>query len=297
MKKILALLLTAALSLGTLAACGTETETGNETKNAETEAPAVETTGETETEDPATELTVIKVAASTTPHAEILEKCVEPMKAQGYDLQILTMDDYVTPNTAVESHDVDANYFQHTPYLDQFNEENGTSIVSVAKVHYEPYAIYAGTCDSLEALEDGASIAVPNDATNEARALLLLEAAGLIELSEDAGLTATTKDIVSNPKNFDIKEMEAALIPSVLDEVAVAVINGNYAIGAGLKVYNSLVMEDPESEAAQTYANILAVAAGSENEPGILALVDILHSEDISDFINDTYEKAVLPIR
>ena len=206
------------------------------------------------------------------------------------------MDDYIIPNNATESGDVDANYFQHQPYLDQFNADNGTHLVSVAKIHYEPYAIYAGTASSLEDIKEGASIAVPNDATNEARALLLLEANGLIKLKDDAGLTATKSDIVENSLNIDIREMEAALIPSVLDEVAVAVINGNYAIQANLKVSESLAMEDPDSEAAQTYANVLVVKEGNENSEAVKALIEALTSDTIRDYINNTYDKAVLPI-
>ena len=238
----------------------------------------------------------ITVAASSTPHAEILEKCKDAMKEQGYTLEIKVMDDYVIPNTSTDSGDVDANYFQHQPYLDQFNAENGTKLVTVAKIHYEPYAIYAGTCASLEEVPDGAAVAVPNDATNEARALMLLEAQGLIELKEGAGLTATKNDIISNPKNLDIKEMEAALLPNQLDEVAFAVINGNYAIAAGLKVADALATESKDSEAAQTYANILVVKEGNENNEKIQALAKALQTEEIKTFIETTYEGAVVAI-
>jgi len=238
----------------------------------------------------------ITVAASSAPHAEILEQCKAAMAEKGFNLEIKVMDDYIIPNTSTDSGDVDANYFQHVPYLNQFNEENGTNLVAVAKVHYEPYAIYAGTCSSLDALEDGASIAVPNDATNEARALLLLEANGLIELPEGAGLTVTKKDIVSNPKNLNILEMEAALIPAQLDEVALAVINGNYALASGLDVNKALAAETADSEAAQTYVNVLVVKAGNENKDGIEALCEILLSDAIRDYINNTYNGAVVPI-
>ena len=237
----------------------------------------------------------ITVAASSTPHAEILEQCKEAMAAKGYTLDVKVMDDYVIPNTATESGDVDANYFQHTPYLDQFNAENGTHLVSVAKVHYEPYAIYAGTCDSLD-VPEGAKIAVPNDATNEARALQLLAANGLFTLKEGAGLTATKKDIIENPLNIDIVEMEAALVPGQLDEVALAVINGNYALGAGLDVRTALATEDAASEAAQTFANILVVKEGNENNEGILALKEVILSDAIRTFINDSYNGAVVAI-
>ncbi len=238
----------------------------------------------------------ITVAASTAPHAEILEQCKSIMTEKGYTLEVQVMDDYVTPNVATDDGDVDANYFQHQPYLDQFNAEKGTKLVTVAKVHYEPYGIYAGTCASLDALEDGAVIAVPNDATNEARALLLLEANGLITLAEGAGLTATKNDITDNPKNLDIREMEAALLPTVLDEVAFAVINGNYAISAGLNVAEALAVEDAASEAAQTYANVLVVKEGNENLDKVKALVEALHSDAIRDYITTTYAGAVVPI-
>ncbi len=238
----------------------------------------------------------ITVAASTAPHAQILEMCTTAMTEKGYTLVIKIMDDYVTPNVATDDGDVDANYFQHQPYLDQFNAEKGTKLASVVKVHYEPYGIYAGTCNSLDALPDGAVIAVPNDATNEARALLLLEANGLLKLAEGAGLTATKNDIVENPKNLDIREMEAALLPTVLDEVAFAVINGNYAISAGLKVTDALAVEDAASESAQTYANVLVVKEGNENLDKVKALVEVLQSDAIRTYINDTYAGAVVPI-
>ena len=238
----------------------------------------------------------ITVAASATPHAEILEQCKTILADEGYTLEIKVMDDYVTPNNATESGDVDANYFQHQPYLDQFNEENKTHLVSVAKVHYEPFGIYAGTCSSLDALEDGAVVAVPNDTTNEARALLLLADNGLIELKEGVGLTATKQDIVSNPKNLDIREMEAALVPTVLNEVAVAVINGNYALAAGLDISKALAVEDASGDAAQTYANIVAVKSGNENLPKIQALIKALKSDDVKNFINEKYNGAVVAI-
>ena len=246
--------------------------------------------------DKKTETKVIKVAASSTPHAEILEECKAILADKGYELDIKVMGDYVIPNTATESGDVDANYFQHQPYLDSFNAENGTHLVTVAKVHYEPYGIYAGTCASLEDLKEGDKVAVDNDPTNEARALLLLEAAGVIKMKEGADLTSTNNDIVENPLNLDIVEMEAALLPSQLDEVAVAVINGNYAIEAGLKIADALATEDAQSEAAQTFANVLVVKEGNEDNEGIKALVEAITSESIKTFINDKYEGAVVPI-
>ena len=238
----------------------------------------------------------IRVGASITPHAEILNVVKPILAEQGYDLEVVEYTDYVLPNTATESGELDANYFQHQPYLDDFNAQNGTHLVSVAAIHYEPFAIYAGKSDSLENIADGATIAVPNDGTNEARALLLLEAQGLIKLREDAGFTATKLDIEENPKNLDIVEMEAAQLPRVLPDVDFAVINGNYAIQGGLKVADALASESVESESAQTYANVLVVKEGNENNPAILALVDSLKTEEVRKFIEDTYEGAVVPM-
>lgn len=238
----------------------------------------------------------IRVAATSTPHAEVLEVCKDAMAEKGYTLEILVVDDYVTPNNATESGDVDANYFQHQLYLDSFNEENGTHLVTVANIHYEPYAIYAGTCSSLSALKDGDSIAVPNDPTNEARALQLLAAQGLITLKDGAGLTATKNDIVDNPKILDIKEMEAALLPDQLDEVAMAVINGNYALAAGLDVNAALAIESTDSEAAQTYVNVLVVKEGNENKPAVQALAEVMTSDVVKEYMNSTYGNAVVPM-
>lgn len=239
---------------------------------------------------------VITVGASATPHAEIL-KVVQPILAkEGITLNIKVYDDYVLPNTATEDGEIDANYFQHKPYLDSFNKEKGTHLVSVAAIHYEPYGIYAGTSSSLSSLPDGAKIAVPNDPSNEARALQLLAAQKLITIRDGAGLTATKQDISANPHNYGIVEMEAAVIPKSLDSVALAVINGNYAIGAGLKVSQALAAEDKNSEAAKTYANILVVKEGSENKPAIQALAKALQSDEVRQYIEKTYDGAVVPI-
>lgn len=246
--------------------------------------------------DTKTETKTLTVAASSAPHAEILEQCKPILEKEGITLDIKVMDDYIIPNTSTESGDVDANYFQHTPYLEQFNEENGTHLVSVAKIHYEPYGIYTGTAKSFDELKEGDKVAVPNDATNEARALLLLEANGLIKLKEGVGLTATKNDIVENPKNLDIVEMEAALVPSQRDEAALAVINGNYAIANGISISEALATEDSESEAAQTFANIVVVKEGNEENELVKALVDALKSDEIKNFINEKYEGAVVPI-
>ncbi|MGN0799064.1 MAG: MetQ/NlpA family ABC transporter substrate-binding protein [Christensenellales bacterium] len=238
----------------------------------------------------------IVVGASVTPHAEILEQVRDLLKAKGFELEIVEFTDYVMPNTALEDGDLDANFFQHKPYLDDFNANNGTHIVSVAAIHYEPFGIYPGKTASMEELADGAQIAIPNDGTNEARALLLLEAQGLIKLREDAGMTATKIDIVENPKNLDIIEIEAAQLPRSLQDVDLAVINGNYAIQGGLSVgKDAIAAEDKDSLAAETYANIIAVKEGNENTEKTKALIEVLQSETVRSFIEATYDGAVIP--
>ena len=280
-KKFLSLILALALS-ASLTACGSSDTT--------------ETTDDTDSGDTA-ETVTLKVAASPTPHAEILEQVKPILAEQGIDLVITEYGDYIVPNTAVDEGDEDANYFQHTPYLEQFNAENGTDLVSVGKIHYEPMGIYAGKTASLEELPDGATIAVPNDATNEARPLQLLAAQGLIAIDPEAGLNATPNDITSNPKNLEFTELDAAMIPNTIEEFDLNVINSNYALQACLNpAEDALASEDASSDAAQTYANIVAVKAGHENDPAIVALVDALHSEEIQEFINTTYSGSVLPI-
>ena len=238
----------------------------------------------------------IKVAASPTPHAEILDAAKEILAEEGWDLEVTEFEDYVQPNLVVESGDFDANYFQHVPYLESFNEEKGTHLVDAGDIHYEPFGIYPGTKKSLDELEDGDTIAVPNDTTNEARALLLLQDNGVLTLKEGAGLTATVNDIESTTKDIKVQELEAAQVPRVLGEVAFAVINGNYAVEAGLSVADdAIAYEASDSEAAKTYVNIIAVKEGNENNEGIVALVDALKSDEIKDFINETYNGAVIP--
>lgn len=238
----------------------------------------------------------ITVAASPTPHAEILAEAAKILAEEGWELDIIEFEDYVQPNLVVDSGEVDANYFQHVPYLDNFNEENGTSLVSVGGIHYEPFGIYPGTKASLDALEEGDTIAVPNDTTNEARALLLLQANGLLKLKEGAGLTATVLDIEENPLKLNIQELEAAQVSRVKDEVALVVLNGNYALEAGFSVAKAAIAyETSDSEAAQTYVNIIAVKEGNENNPGIQALVEVLKSDAIKEYINNTYDGAVIP--
>jgi D-methionine transport system substrate-binding protein len=236
------------------------------------------------------------IGASTTPHAEILEQARPALEKAGYELEIVEYNDYVQPNLALDSNDLDANYFQHQPYLDQFNEENKTDIVSAGTIHYEPYGVYPGKTTTFEALADGAQIAVPSDASNESRALLLLEAQGLIKLTEGIGLKATKNDIIENPKNIEIIEIEAAQLARSLQDVDMAVINGNYAIEAGLNVAtDAIAFEDKDSIAAETYGNIVAVNNGNVERKDIKALIEALQSDAVKQFINDTYEGAVVP--
>ena len=289
MKKIFALILALALALG-LVACGGNNTTADEQTNEPAAATEDNTTAETEDEAPVdepAETVTLKVAASPVAHAETL--------AQVKDVTEYT--DYVVPNTGVEEGDEDVNYFQHAPYLNQFNEENGTHLVGVAAIHYEPFGIYPCLTASLDELKDGALVAVPNDVTNEARALLLLADNGLITLADGVGLNATTNDIVENPKNLQFIEVEAAAVANLTSEVDIAAINGNYALDAGFSsAADAIAIEDPNSEAAQTYANLIVVKEGNEENPAVLALVEALQSEEVRQYINDTYEGNVLPI-
>ena len=238
----------------------------------------------------------ITVAASPTPHAEILAQAAKILAEQGWTLEVTEFEDYVQPNLVVDSGDIDANYFQHVPYLDNFNEENGTSLVSVAGIHYEPFGIYPGTKTDLSKLSDGDVIAVPNDTTNEARALLLLQDNGIIKLKDGAGLLATVKDIEENPHNIKIQELEAAQVSRVKDEVAFVVLNGNYALEAGFSVaHDAVAYETSDSVAAQTYVNVLVTKEGNENNEGIQALTEVLKSQEIKQYIIDTYDGAVVP--
>lgn len=301
-KKVIAAVLSTVLSAVVLAGCGSSTETAaespaeaseTEAAGAETEAEAVETAG---TEGASEEKGTITVAATSVPHAEILTEAKNILAGQGWQLEITEFQDYVQPNEVVESGDFDCNYFQHQPYLDSFNEEKGTSLVSVGGIHYEPLGIYPGTETDLAAISEGATIAVPNDTTNEARALLLLQDNGLITLKEGTGIEATVNDIAENPHNIEFVELEAAQVSRVLGEVSFAVLNGNYALQAGLNAQtDAIAYETSDSEAAQTYVNIIAVKAGNEENEGVKALVDVLKSEEMKTFINDTYQGSVVP--
>lgn len=283
-KSILRLSVFAAAAIG-LAACGTGDKGGAASSEAASSGSE------------AAEKTVITIGASSTPHAEILEQVKEDLAVEGYDLNIKVMDDYILPNTALNDGDLDANFIQHLPYLENFNKEHGIDLVSVGKVHFEPLGIYPGKADSLDAITEGGEVAIPNDATNGARALLLLEAAGLIKLKDGADITATSKDIVENPKNLKIVELEPAQVARSIQDVDVAVVNTNYALEAGFNVAtDALKSEDKESEAAQTYANILVVKAENKDSEAIKALVEAVQSEKIKTFINETYKGAVVPV-
>lgn len=239
----------------------------------------------------------IVIGASPTPHAEILRAAEPILKEKGYSLRIVEYSDYVQPNIALESKELDANFFQHKPYLDDFDKEKGTSLVSLGTVHYEPFGIYAGKTSSLKALKENAIVAVPNDTTNEARALLLLQENGLLKLKDGAGLTATSRDIIDNPKKLKIQELEAAQLVRSLPDVDVAVINGNYAILGGLSVKNALAAESADSIAAVTYANVIAIRKGEENRPELKVLIEVLKSDKIKEFMNIKYEGAVVPAK
>ena len=289
MKKLISATLAASLALS-LAACGSSASTDSVAASSESTAASSAETSELAG-------TTLKVAASPTPHAEILNAAKDILAEQGIDLEVIEFTEYVQPNLVTESGEVDANYFQHKPYLDGFNVKQGTHLVSVGPVHYEPLGIYPGKSDDLANIADGATIAVPNDTTNEARALQLLATQGLITVRDDAGLTATINDITENPHNIKFEEIEAAQLPRTVQDVDFAVINGNYALAAGFSVKNdALATEDASSEAAQTYANILAVKEGRENDPAIQALYAALTSDKVKDYINSTYDGAVVPI-
>ena len=291
MKKLLALLFTLTLVLA-LAACGGAAETEEPAEAEETET--TEAAEAEETTESTGDTVTLRVGASPTPHAEILAQVVDDLAEQGIDLQIVEYTDYVVPNTAVEDGEDDANYFQHIPYMENFNAERGTHLVAVGDIHYEPMGIYAGQTTSLEELPDGATIAVPNDATNEGRALLLLQAQGLITIDEAAGLECTPNDITENPKNLVFKELEAAMLPQTIEEVDLSVINSNYALQAGFNpVEDSLAMETADST---PYPNVIAVKEGNENNEAIQALVKALQSDKVRDYIEQTYGGAVVAL-
>lgn len=279
-KKLLSLILALGLTLS-LAACGSD----------KTTEPSVSggSAGE-----PSGESVTLTVAASPTPHAEILNQVKDVLAEQGVNLVVKEYTDYPIQNTAVEDGEVDANYFQHTPYLENFNAEHGTHLVSVVPVHYEPMGVYAGKTASIDKLADGATIAIPNDATNEGRALLLLEAQGLIKLADSSNLESTPRDIAENPKNLEFLEVEAAMVPKSLDDVDLAVINANYALQNDLDAVNDPIAI--ESADGTPYPNVLVVKEGSENSAAVQALAKALQSDAVRDYINETYSGAVVPL-
>lgn len=271
MKKTLKLLLGTTLLITALAGCGSSSDDSSSN--------------------------VIKVGATPFPHSEILEEVKPILAEQGFELQIVEYVDYVQPNLALQDGSLNANYYQHVPFLDQFNDENNTELTSVTEVHYFPLGLYPGKLDSLDNIPEGATVAVPNDVSNEARALLLLEAEGLIALADGAGINATIADIIENPYNLNIVELEAAQIPRSLQDVDLAIITGNYAVEAELNVVrDALAVENASSVAYDTYGIVLAVKEGNEQDPAILALVDAITSEEVQGFINDTYEGSVVPL-
>ena len=239
---------------------------------------------------------VIKVGANITPHAEILEQAKPILAEKGIKLEVVELEDSITPNTGVVEGSLDANYFQHVPYLEQFNSENGSDLVSIGAIHYEPFGIYAGKTNDLSKLEDGAVVAVPNNVTNEARALLLLAQEGIISLKEEAGVNATVEDITDNPKNIEFKELAPEQLVSALPDVDIAVINGNYAIEGGLHVSQALAVEANDGVAAVTYGNIIATSPDKADDESLKTLVEVLQSDEISSFIRDKYDGAVVPL-
>ena len=319
-KKLLGITLALTLALG-LTGCGSSNDSSNDTAS---EPAAVETASEeaSEESEPDTEVSenatlanagedasetdstfvytgdpvTIKVGANITPHAEILREAQPILAEQGITLEIVELEDSVTPNTGVIEGSLDANYFQHVPYLDQFNEENGSDLVSIGAIHYEPFGVYAGKTTSLADLPDGATVAVPNNVTNEARALLLLQDNGIITLKDGAGLTATVNDIETYNVQIKIIELAAESVKDAIPDAAYVILNGNYALEAGLSVgQDALAYESNDSAAAQTYVNVIAVKEGHENDEGIVALVNVLKSDEIKQFIIDTYDGAVVP--
>ena len=274
-KKFSILALVLVLALGILTACG-----GGSSDSGDGGDPADKT---------------IKVAASPTPHAEILGSISDALAEEGWTLEVVEFDDYVQPNVATTDGDVDANYFQHVPYLDEYNEQNGTDLVAVANVHYEAMGVYKGTKDSFDALEDGDKIGIPNDGTNGARALQLLEANGVLKLKEGAGVTATEQDVAENPKNLEFVPLEAATIPASLPDLALGVINYNYANGAGFTQDDAIALETADSEAAETYVNVIVVNAGNENSEKTQALVKAVQSDTVKNFILDNYNGLIQP--
>lgn len=274
-----------------LAACSNGASTSSApAAPSSSEAPASSTEQSSTSEN-----TVLKIGATAAPHAEVLEAAVPLLADKGITLEITVFDDYVLPNTALDQGDLDANYFQHQPYLDYFNQQNGTDLVSAGNIHYEPLGIYPGKATDLSAITEGAHVAIPNDGSNEARALYLLEAQGLLKVDHSVGYEATKLDVTENPKKLELVELDADKIPAALKDVDFAVINGNYAIAAGVN-QTVLVAEDPNGESAITYANIIAVRPENKDDAAIKTLIEVLHSKEITDFMAEKYQGSVQPI-
>ncbi len=296
-KKFIGLVLALSLTASLITGCGSsngDAEAAQTEATTQAAAQTEEKTEETSTDAEDSEDKVIKVGACVTPHAEILEQIKDNLAEDGWTLEVVEYNDYVLPNTALEDGDLDANYFQHKPYLDDFNKENGTHIVTLAGVHFEPMGVYAGKSSDLSKIADGAKIAVPNDSTNEARALLLLEAQGVIKLKEGVGIQATVLDIEENEHNVEIQELEAAQVPKSIQDVDFAVVNGNYAIEAGLG--DPVAVEAADSLAAETYTNYVCVREGDEESAKSQALKNAILTEEVKNYINDTYSGAVVPV-
>lgn len=274
LKRVLGVLLSLVLVIALAAGCGQSED-------------------QTTPSEPKAEKTALVVGATPVPHGDIL-KVVKPLlEKEGIDLQIKEFTDYVTPNLALNDKQLDANYFQHAPYLEDFCKQHSIDLTWTAKIHFEPMGLYSKKVKDVNEFAEGATIGVPNDPTNGGRALVVLEKAGLLTLKEGVGIAATVQDITE--KKVEIKELEAAMLPKVLDEVDGAVINGNYAVQAGLKASDAMIAEDAQSEAADTYGNILTVRKGDENRPEIEALTKALQSPEVKKFIEETYQGAVIP--
>lgn len=271
----------AALAATTLAACGNSGSSSSSSSSAASDSAQSQT---------------LTVAASPSPHAEILNNFAAPkLKEQGIDLQTKEYTDYIIPNQVTSSGEVDANYFQHINYLNYYNDENGADLVGVAAIHYEPFGIYAGKSSDLANIADGAQIAVPNDPTNEGRALLLLQQENLITLKDPDNLEATSVDIAENPHNLQFVEVEAAAVPRQLQDVDFAVINGNYAIEAGFHVKDAVAVESKDGKAVEQYANYIVTTPDKKDDDRIAALVSVLTSDDFKQYLSDTYGQDVLP--
>lgn len=276
-KKLLALLLTVTTVL-TFTACGAAKDGGNASAGTKGDGK-------------------ITIAASVTPHSELLEEAKKLLADDGITLDIIVTDDPVIPNTSLLEGSIEANFFQHQPYLDQFNEENSSNLVSIGATHYEPFAVYSQNLTSLSDLSDGAKIAVPNNVSNEARALLLLEQEGVITLKDGAGITATVADIADNPKNIQLVEIDPQQLVNSLPDVEAAVINGNYALAGGLSIKDSLAQEAADGLAAQTYKNIVVTGEDNADDPDLLKLIEVLQGQEIQDYINANYNGAVVPVK